>query len=88
MLCGYITAIELFRISMVSTANGPGAAIKKLEVIVRRSLFNRMGTCATAAMIGSMTTLPGIYDENQQNLAFWQPRRERRGLLKCYICTI
>ncbi len=59
VLYAHITAVEPFRVKLVSTGYGPAGAVKKLEAIIRRSLFDGMGAGAATTMIGSSTTPPG-----------------------------
>ena len=59
VLYAYITAVEPFRVKLVSTGYGPAGAVKKLEAIIRRSLFDGMGAGAATTMIGTSTTPPG-----------------------------
>jgi len=58
-LYAFITPLQPYRLKVISTGYGPGGAVKKLEAVLRRNLFDGMAAGAATTMIGTSTTPPG-----------------------------
>jgi Tfp pilus assembly protein PilX len=59
VLYAYITPLQPYRLKVISTGFGPHGAVKKLEAILRRNLFNGLGSPAATVMLGPSTPPPG-----------------------------
>ncbi len=58
-LYAFITALQPYRLKVVSTGYGPHGAVKKLEAILQKNLFNGLGSPAATVMLGPSTPPPG-----------------------------
>ncbi len=68
---GYITAIEPYRLRVVSTGYGPNGARKQLEAFVQNDLLDGLESGAATTMLGTYSTPPGglpfLFDPGSSN---------------------